>query len=428
MKHRDQLRMNAALTQDPANWQIYRETRNKCTKLLKEDKIRYHRTLFTEAEANNDTKTIYKKTKNLLGWNNCAAPDRFEANGRMEHRPQVMADIQMEHFSKKITDLRKTLPAMRKDPMSTLKNAFRRWKYSQNLPELSFKGVTETEILKMLKKMNNSTSLATDELDAQSVKMAAKYLYKPLTFIVNLSLDTGIFATKWKTAKLVPIFKGKGNNRYDPNSFRPVSLLPVVAKLTEKVVKEKLMKHMEHNRLFNENHHAYRGQLSTTTAILQLADTVWEGADKNWVNVTMALDETSAFDCVSYNLLLEKLKLYKLDELSLKWMNSYLRGRSQFTTIGGKNSRIITVDRGVPQGSILGPILYTIFINEMPDVINQYQDCTDNVHLPGDWLFSKNCTTCGSLPSYADDATFVHTSKSRMENQAIVANRLEIPN
>ena len=233
MDTRDKLRQTASTVQDPASWKLYHETRNRCTKLLNKDKTRYHKEIFEDAEANHDTKTIHRKTKNLLGWDNRAAPDRFQVEGRMEHRPQIMADMQMEFFSRKIKDLRKTLPARRKDPMETLKNAFRRWKYSNNLQELSLKGATEIEILKMLSKMNNSTSFAIDELDACSVKIAAKYLYKPLTFIVNLSLNTGTFANKWKIAKLVPIFKGKGNNRHEPNSFRPVSLLPVVAKLTE---------------------------------------------------------------------------------------------------------------------------------------------------------------------------------------------------
>ena len=96
------------------------------------------------------------------------------------------------------------------------------------------------------------------------MKIGAKYLHKPLKHIINLSLENGMFATKWKMAKLVPIYKGKGNIRTEPGSYRPISLLPIVAKITEKAVKYQVMKHMESNHLINNNHHTYRARLSTT--------------------------------------------------------------------------------------------------------------------------------------------------------------------
>ena len=116
---------------------------------------------------------------------------------------------------------------------------------------------------------------------------------------------------------------------------------------------------------------------------------------------------------------------YKFDSQTINWMESYLRGRSQYTMIGGKTSSIFPVDRGVPQGSVLGPILYTIYVNEMPDVINQHDTCQNQVHLDGRRLFGKNCVDCGSLPSYADDVTLVMTGDNSMENQLKVARRLE---
>ena len=124
-------------------------------------------------------------------------------------------------------------------------------------------------------------------------------------------------------------------------------MLPIVAKMAEKAVQIQVIKHMESNQMFNHNHHSYRANLCTTTAILQLADTIWEGADSNLINATMAIDKSAAFDCINFDIFKEKLKIYKFSNQTVKWMDSYLKFRSQYTTIGGKDSTIFPVICGV---------------------------------------------------------------------------------
>ena len=425
LKIRDNLRNLAISSQDPACWNNYRKMRNKCTKLVKSDKNKHYKELFDKAENKNDTRKTFSIAKNLLGWSKGAEPDRLIAEGKIEASPRKLAQIQMQYFRKKVADIKSGLPARRNNPLKYLRRAFTRWNNSNSLTELNLAGISELELLKIMSSMSNSTYVGNDGLDACTLKMAIEHLIRPLNHIINLSLNTGVFANKWKVAKLIPIYKGKGSSKLEPGSYRPVSLLPIVAKIAEKAAQLQIMKHMESKHLFNENHHAYRAKLSTTTAILQLSDSIWQGTDMNSITITMAIDETAAFDCVNFKILIDKLKIYKFSEHSIKWMESYLNFRSQFTSIGGHNSEIFPVDGGVPQGSVLGPVLFTIYINEMPDIINEDETCDDTAHHPGEKLFGKNCTLCGTLPSYVDDATYVLTNNNRMENQLIVAKKLE---
>ena len=130
----------------------------------------------------------------------------------------------------------------------------------------------------------------------------------------------------------------------------------------------------------------------------------------------MALDQSAAFDCVNHLILLRQLKMYGCCPDTIQWMSSYLQGRSQYVSIWKHESDYMSLDRGVPQGSILGPFIYLLYINEMAEVVKDL-NCTNPVHSVKSSLFSENCSTCGQIVVYADDAAFVVSEKRRFENQ-----------
>ena len=144
-----------------------------------------------------------------MGWKSGNAPESFQINGRMVSAPKTMAQILMKLFVNKIQELRAHLPPRRNNPLTTLRNAFTRWKRSGDIPELILKEIDELETFKIMSSMSTSTSFGRDELDSSTIKVTAKYLHKPLKHIINLSITTGVFANKWKMARLIPIFKGK---------------------------------------------------------------------------------------------------------------------------------------------------------------------------------------------------------------------------
>ena len=173
---------------------------------------------------------------------------------------------------------------------------------------------------------------------------------------------------------------------------------------------------MERSSQFNQNLHGYRNNHSTTTALLQLSNTILQVTDSNLISTLVTIDESAAFDCVNFKILQKKLQIYNFDEKTRNWIDNYLDERYQYVEIGVKKSDIMEIRQGVPQGSILGPLIFSIYTNELPAVVRQ-QHCQDPAHRKQTELFGDNCRSCGSVPSYADDATFVVETKTREMSQ-----------
>ena len=174
----------------------------------------------------------------------------------------------------------------------------------------------------------------------------------------------------------------------------------------------------------NENHHSYRGGHSTTSAMLQLSKKNFKGCNTNELTTIVTLDQSAAFDVLTHNILLEKLKLYNFGKDSIEWIKSYLSFRSQYVTIGTKNSNYWSVMHSVPQGSVLGPMLYVLYINKLPEVVNDATNCNDLVHGLKNRLFTENCKKCGSVPTYAHDSSFVVTTKTRFLAQEKISSNI----
>lgn len=169
--------------------------------------------------------------------------------------------------------------------------------------------------------------------------------------MVNLSLLQGIFPEKWKEAKIIPLPKNKRATFTGQNS-RPISLLPLLSKVMEKIAFEQVYKYFFSNRLITKYQHAYREGHSTCTALTHMTDNWLEEIDANRLVGAVMLDFSAAFDLIDHKILLQKLECYGFTPLSLSWMGSYLSNRKQRVFFNGQYSSIKTIHCGVPQGTV----------------------------------------------------------------------------
>ena len=420
MLDRDKMREIARITKNPDSWKLYRSLRNEVNRKVNSDRKSHYDDLYKLHLKNNDVGGTYRTAKNQVGMTKNTSPTSYLHEGSKITDPQKMADLQMQTFTDKTKKLISELPPPTIDPCQSLSDSLHSWGNKKDLREnFNFKSISNIDTLKIIKDLSNSTSSANDRIDSISLKHGAETLHVPLTHVINCSIKSSTFATRWKIGKLLPLHKGKGLNPQDPKSFRPISLLPVIGKVVERALQTQILDFMEKSGQFNPNHHSYRKHHSTTTAMLQLSDAIFSGCDAKNITTLITLDQSAAFDVLSHDTLLRKLKLYNFSDTALTWIKSYLNFRSQYVTVGTRNSKFHNVTNGVPQGSVLGPIFYVLYVNELPNLLND-NDCNDSVHSKDDIdanLFSDNCLKCGQLPTYADDSTVVITTPNRYQAQ-----------
>ena len=277
------------------------------------------------------------------------------------------------------------------------------------------KSATLSQVSEIINKVKNSHAFGVDKIDAETLKLAAPSVIPAVTHTVNFSLGTGVFPPKWKMAQVLPLLKSNEMDRTNPLSYRPISLLPLISKISEMIVQVQLLDYLERSNQLHANHHSYRSRTSTTTTLIQMMDKISKATDANLMTATMCTDLSAAFDCVEHCTLLSKLKFYGLDATTLNWIEDYLDARSFFIAIGGAESDILSSNHGVPQGSVMGPLMYLIYVNELPTIIED-DFCTKLIHRKTDDLFTDDCEKCGQYTLYADDGLYSYSSNRRNLN------------
>lgn len=274
--------------------------------------------------------------------------------------------------------------------------------------------VDEEELGKIISTLKNKSSSGHDEVPLKLIKYVGKSLLKPLVHLINSSLITGIFPNCLKISKVVPIYK-KGE-RHEIGNYRPVSVLPSISKIYERVMYNRLVDHLQNNNLFDEQQHGFRKGKSTTTALLNFSETIIDAVDNGNNVAGIFMDLSKAFDSISHEILLHKLKDFGILNNYLNWFRSYLSERMQYVEIMSKNkntliryrSETLTIKHGVPQGSILGPLLFLCYVQGMPSIL-------------------KNILGTGSrLILYADDANLVTTAKSHHDLETACQEQMKI--
>ena len=383
MDRRDKLKIkyNKTKRKNPDIFNKYKSIKNRVTSLKRRAKIEF----FNDA--------INKKIKNVTEfWNalkKICVVDGPDQDGKCACSAQCLNDYFLANNNAEVDT-----EAINNQISSVLNNVLP--------PTFQLSLVTEFEVLKVLNSLT-SKSKGIDGIGADTLKLCTPFIISPLTHIINCSILEQKFPSRWKYANVVPIKKSP--NPVKESDYRPISVLPAVSKVIEKLIAYQLINYLNSNNLMYTFQSGFRSNHSTLTALLKITDDIFKAIDQTHITLLILLDYSKAFDTVNHALLLAKMKKFGLHNSTLNWFNSYLSGRCQRVMCNDSQSEWGFMFNGVPQGSVLGPLLFTILVSDLNCVVHE-----SSVHM------------------YADDTQLYHSAPVSNVHQIINTANFELDN
>ena len=361
IKHKSKAKRRAESTGLEADFSYYRHLKNRLKVLVREAKLSYLNQLLLRSKHDPHTSAdLWSGINNILG--------RYRLRWNLLDSALSLDDINSFFSTVAVTSEHR--PASCFDITE-----------SADLPvdAFQFSIVSEPVILSLLSHLDVRKSVGPDGLSARFLKEAAEQIVSPLTKIYNKSLVSGVVPQDWKCSNVTPVHKGGPCN--DPGNFRPISVVPIVAKILEKVVSNQLHSFLERNELLSPYQGAYRRGKSTEQILLVASDAIAQALDSGKSSCIAFLDLRKAFDSLDHVLLLQRLHRLGVCGKAIAWFTSYLSYRKQRVKCGGRFSEWRFLNGGIPQDSALGPLLFLIYMNEMPSQVRhgrllQYADDT----------------------------------------------------
>ena len=336
-------------------WGRYKQLRNKINSMVNQAKKDYFSNLVNESKGN--SKKMWKEVNKIVN----------DEQGNNKIPPDMTADA----FNSYYVQIGKQI-AQQSDSDSSL------WKNPNCLYTFKFRKISVKDVYDQLVKLDSDSSLDILNMDCKLLKLGAEILAPSITSLFNSSVETGRIPNDWKYARVTPIYKGKGDKNMHGN-YRPISVLCHISKILEREIQTQLMEYLTDHALVNIDQFAFLKSHSTQTCLHRLVDDWLEAMDDDEIIGACFLDIQKCFDTINHKLLLQKLAYYGINDNELQWFTNYLHERQQSVFCNGMLSKPEQIDIGVPQGSILGPILFLLYVNDLSQHIpngscNMYAD------------------------------------------------------
>ena len=366
IKLKDNLMIKARTTRSPDDWIVARKARNKIRNTIKRAKRKFYVTLLMKYK--NDGKKFWRVVREVIaGDNSSHRAIRLKDEDTNSEIPLSNAASVINTFFATIGSKLDTNNTPWDDPHTPRTESF------------SFIPFTENEVKKHINAIDESKATGIPYINGKVIKLDFKTFPYALTKLFNLSLTSCKIPSSWKKSEILPI--PKITNATDPSDYRPIALLCTPVKLLEKLITAQVNVFLESQKLLVKIQDGYRKNRNTATSITAPTNDIYSYINNKSNTLAIFIDFRKAFDCVNHIILLKKLHNMGFDIHALNWFREYLSGRTQITLANGLKSQSLPITCGVPQGSILGPILFLIFVNDITDTLTncrarQYADDT----------------------------------------------------